>query len=101
DKKAVEELTGMLARAESQSAMASLAMALGYIGDCSAVTPLVAMLGNDTITDTARGFAAAALGLVAEKDDLPWNAPIAIDLNYRASVPSLNAPDGKGVLNIL
>ncbi|MEZ5980003.1 MAG: hypothetical protein R3F34_17565 [Planctomycetota bacterium] len=101
DKAAVEMLVDMLGRAESQSSLASLAMALGYVGDTSAVEPLVRLLGDETVTKTARGFAAAALGLVAEKDRLPWNATIAIDLNYRATVPTLNSTDGKGLLNIL
>ena len=60
------------------------------------------MLEANDKTDLARGFAAAALGIVADKEDLPWNTKISVDLNYRASSSTLNdAGGGTGILNIL
>jgi hypothetical protein len=101
DKNTVMQLVGMLGEAKSLATQASLASALGFIGDKRSVVPLVEMLEDSTMTPTARGFAAVALGIVADKEPLPWNSKIAVDLNYRASLPTLNTQDGKGVLNIL
>jgi len=101
DKNTVTTLVTMLGEAKSLATQASLASALGFIGDKRSVIPLVEMLENTTMTPTARGFAAVALGIVADKEPLPWNSKIAVDLNYRASLPTLNTQDGKGVLNIL
>jgi len=32
---------------------------------------------------------------------MPWNSKISVDLNYRASTPTLNDQEGTGILNIL
>ncbi|HKX45542.1 MAG TPA: HEAT repeat domain-containing protein, partial [Planctomycetota bacterium] len=101
DKNLVNDLIDMLKNSNTLATQAALASALGFIGDTRSVDPLVEMLENDTITDTARGFAAVALGIVADKEPLPWNSKIAVDLNYRASTPTLNDQQGTGVLNIL
>jgi HEAT repeat protein len=101
DKQLVDELTVMLRSAKSLAAQASIAGALGRIGDRRAIEPLVAMLGDDELTDTARGFAAVALGLVADTEPLPWFVPLARDVNYRAAPWTLNDPGGAGLLNIL
>lgn len=52
---------------------------MGFIGDKNSIEPLVGMLQNDSLTAGARGFAAVALGIVADKEDLPWNSKIALD----------------------
>lgn len=102
DKAVVQELITMLEDAPSLATQAALASALGFIGDRDSVDPLVTMLENKDLTDVARGFAAVALGIVADKELLPWNAKIATDLNYRASTTTLNQPDsGNGIINIL
>ena len=54
------------------------------------------MLDNEDITETARGFAAVALGIVADKELLPWNAKIGENLNYQAATPTLNDASGAG-----
>ena len=42
-----------------------------------------------------------ALGNVADKELLPWNAKIAIGLNYRAAPATLSDPlTGSGILDI-
>ena len=74
---------------------------MGFIGDKRSIGPLVAMLEDQDKTDRARGFAAVALGIVADKEELPWNSKIAGDLNYRASTATLNDTGGTGILNIL
>ena len=43
---------------------------------------------------------AVALGGIADKEPLPWNAKIAVNMNYRAAVETL-VESGAGVLEIL
>ena len=57
-------------------------------------------LQNESLTERARGFAAVALGIVADKELLPWNSKISVDLNYRAAVSSLS-DGGSGIVEIL
>ncbi len=102
DKELVPDLISMLNEAKSLATQASISAALGFIGDRRSIDPLIAMLENDSLTGSARGFAAVALGIVADKEALPWNSKIAVDINYRASTVTLNSADaGTGVLNIL
>ncbi|KAA3608034.1 MAG: HEAT repeat domain-containing protein [Planctomycetota bacterium] len=82
--------------------LSATATALGFIGDQRSVRPLVDMLQNDEVTPLGRAFAAVALGIVADKELLPWNSKIAEDLNYRAAVDTLTDPNGStGILDIL
>jgi len=101
DKTLVGDLTDMLREAKALSSQAALCSALGFIGDKNSVEPLLELMGNEQLTDRARGFAAVALGIVADKDPLPWNSRISAGLNYRASTETLNDPQGTGILNIL
>jgi HEAT repeat protein len=101
DKELVPDLIKMLEEAKGLATQAALASALGTIGDSRSIDPLVAMLENKDITDSARGFAAVALGIVADKEGLPWNSKLSVDLNYRASTSTLNDTEGTGILNIL
>ncbi len=101
DKKLVDDLIAMLQESTSLATQASLSTALGFIGDARSIDPLVQMLADKSITERARGFAAVALGIVADKEPLPWNTKIAVDLNYRASTETLNSQEGTGIINIL
>jgi HEAT repeat protein len=101
DRNLVNELVGMLKESKSLGSQASIVMALSFIGDSRSIDPLVSLLSDETYTETARGFAAVALGMVADRTMLPWNSDLSCDLNYRASTPTLNAVEGTGVLNIL
>jgi len=105
DKDAVPVLVDMLKDAKGLSAQAAIATALGTIGDANAVPDLVKMVRGETdeqMTDLARGFAAAALGITCDKELLPWNTKIAVNTNYRANVRTLTSPDsGDGILDIL
>ncbi|MCP3913951.1 MAG: hypothetical protein GY711_00165 [bacterium] len=100
DKAIVPELVTMLGEARSLATQASVATALGSIGDARSIEPLVGMLRTTDITDTARAFAAAALGIVCDKEPLVWNSRISSNLNYRASTVTLTG-SGMGVLDIL
>ena len=101
DKDLVPELVGALREAKSLSVQASLATALGFIGDSRSVDPLVGLLEKKDVTPSARGFAAVALGLVADKEPLPWNSKLAVDVNYRAATTTLTGGGATGVLDIL
>jgi len=101
DKELVPKLIDMLANAKGLATQAAISSALGMIGDQRSIDPLVEMLQNKDITESARGFAAVALGIVADKELLPWNSKIAVDINYLASTVTLNDQAGTGILNIL
>jgi HEAT repeat protein len=103
DKELVPELCTMLAEARGLSSQAAIASGLGFIGDARSVDPLIAMLQGEPqrLTAAARGFAAVALGLVADKEPLPWNAKISVDIDYRANTTSLTGAESTGVLDIL
>ncbi len=102
DKEIVPELITMLKEASSLSSQAAITSGLGFIGDARSIVPLIALLEDTQKTDRARGFAAVALGIVADKEDLPWNAKISININYRANTTTLTAPsEGTGILDIL
>ncbi len=101
DKNVVTSLTTMLKEAKTLSTQAAIASALGFIGDARSVDPLVEMLGDDELTGAARGFAAVALGIVADKETLPWNAKFSVDINYRANTTTLTGENGTGLLDIL
>ena len=101
DNTIVPDLIEMMGNAGTITTQAALASALGFIGDERSVNPLIEMLEDDALPETGRGFAAVALGIVADKEMLPWNSKIAVDVNYRASTSTLNSTDGIGLLNIL
>jgi hypothetical protein len=102
DKDLVPKLITLLQESKGLATQASLSSALGFIGDQRSIDPLVQMLQNESLTERARGFAAVALGIVADKELLPWNSKIGLDLNYRASTETLtNQASGTGILDIL
>ena len=97
----VPDLLVMLGQAKTLASQAAVASALGFIGDARSIDPLVAMLQRKEISETARGFAAVALGIVADKESLPWSAKVSININYRANTSTLTTPEGTGLLDIL
>jgi HEAT repeat protein len=101
DKSTAPELAEMLAKAQGQAAQASIATALGRIGDVRTIEPLLKLIDRKDLTASARAFAAAALGQVTDTDPMPWYTPIALDLNYVATTGTLLAGDGTGLLEIL
>ena len=102
DKSVVPQLLALLQEARGLASQASVASALGFIGDRRSVAPLTAMLANPELTPRARAFAAVALGLVGDKELLPWSTKIGLDLNYRATTQTLtDRTAGTGILDIL
>jgi HEAT repeat protein len=101
DKSVVPDLVTMLSEAKGLATQAAISSALGAIGDSRSLDPLVGMLGNSTLTQSARGFAAVALGIVCDKEDFPWNSKISTNTNYRANTVTLTGESGTGILDIL
>jgi HEAT repeat protein len=102
DKELVPELVKMLEESKGLATQAAISSALGFIGDSRSIDPLVAMLKNSQITQSARGFAAVALGIVADKEPFPWNSKISTNINYRANTTTLtDSSQGTGILDIL
>jgi HEAT repeat protein len=101
DKHVVPVLVDMLEKANALSSQAAIASALGFIGDSRSIDPLVEMLQRKDITDSARGFAAVALGIVADKETFPWYSKISTNINYRANTTTLTGENATGILDIL
>jgi len=90
DVQAVQTLIDYLQNAETIAESSSAAQALGLIGNRDSIGPLLTILKNKSKQPLQRGFAAVALGIIAEKADLPWNAVFSVNSNYRAKVAALS-----------
>ncbi|MFT4542192.1 MAG: HEAT repeat protein [Planctomycetota bacterium] len=101
DKELVPELIDMLGTAKGLATQAAISSALGAIGDSRSIDPLITMLDDKSVTDTARGFSAVALGIVCDKEPLPWNSKVSTSINYRANTTTLTGENGTGILDIL
>ena len=97
----VPDLCAMLEAARSQASQASIASALGQIGDTRSVAPLIAMLRDESLTDGARDYAAVAIGRVCDRFLLPWNTGMSTGVNYMARTAGLTNSEGDGVLDVL
>tara|TARA_R110002072_G_scaffold31466_3_gene96916 strand:- start:7963 stop:9738 length:1776 start_codon:yes stop_codon:yes gene_type:complete len=80
--------------------LSAIAGSIGFIGDKRSIQPLKSLLFNDQLGELARAFAAVALGGIADKESLPWNSKIGVNMNYRASVETLTNKQS-GILDIL
>lgn len=106
DKSIVSTLTGILADKENKTVavQAAVATALGFVGDYRTIKPLVDMLIDEKkeLSSESRAFAAVALGIVGDKEPFPWNYKVSQDLNYLATVETLNDQGSQtGILNLL
>lgn len=89
DTQAVPTLIETMKSAKTLGVSSAVAKALGLIGDQESITPLKDMANDSSIQEITRAFACVALGILGEKTDLPWNAEISANNNYRAQVPSM------------
>jgi HEAT repeat protein len=94
------QLIDALRSSQSQSTQAALARSLGQVCDSRAFEPLLAIARDKGSPGGTRSFAVIALGMLAERRDLPWYVPLARDRNYLAVTPTLLGGDGQGVLEI-
>jgi HEAT repeat protein len=92
-KEVVPVLVDVLRDARNKSFVVQSAVAdsLGYVGDYRALRAVLAVLKDENreFTNSARTFAAVALGLIGDKDMEPWNAKISTNINYFAFVETL------------
>jgi multidrug efflux pump subunit AcrA (membrane-fusion protein) len=101
DKNLAPELTQELRTATGQASQSWLAQALGMVGDSRSVPVLVEMVRDKGLTDMARGNLTSALGIVCDKDEMPWYHALSSRVNWRAATSTLIAGNGTGVLEIL
>ena len=79
----------------------SALLALAYVGDSRAVAPLLGILIDDRRTDVERAYAIVALGIICDKDIVPWNHPLAQDACWWSAPPTLLDPkNGLGVVDL-
>lgn len=100
DTELVPKLIEMLRSNASVPAQGAICYSLGNVGDVRAAQALVEMSADEELGATARSVAISALGLVADRYDLPWNTALSVNTNYRANPSSLSNPDIVGVLDI-
>lgn len=102
DRSIVDDLISLQKEARTTAVHAAIAQALGFIGDARSVDPLVRIVEDEKqqLTGLTRAFALVALGIIGDKEDLPWNAKISENMNYRAAVPTMLG-GAVGVLEIL
>lgn len=84
DKEAVTVLQKEIEASENSIAVhGAVTQGLGFIGDRSAVPTLIKFLKErDKYQDSTRAFAAVALGLLGDKDDIPIISKISEHNNY-------------------
>jgi HEAT repeat protein len=100
DREILTELIESLAGAKTLGSQSALAASIGRVGDARAVRPLLKLLRDQDVSVTTRAFAAAALGVVGDDEDLTWNSKLAVDLYYGLP-PSTLTDGGRGVLDLL
>ncbi len=101
DAAVVEELTRRLKKTHSREKRASIATALGFIGDKRSLEALIAMLekkGNDM--SPTRDAAMLAIGYMSDRTSTPWRSVLAHGTNYLAETRTLLNGKSTGVLNL-
>ena len=98
DERLLSELIDILSRCECDLSNITLAYTLGHTGDSRAVAPLLAMLADDQASERKRSWAIYGLGVVADREALPWTARYAMRVNYLAAPPTLTSRSGTGLL---
>jgi len=94
-------LTQALQDAPSPNSASFIAAAMGRSGDRSSLAALQETLESRRVSSWARTYAAVAIGILAERDTLPWRSILAWRSPYQARTESLYDGYGRGVLNLL
>jgi len=100
DSGVVTRLVGLLEQSSSLITRGGVCFALGHVGDASAVTALLELSRDEDTPDVARGIAIEALGIVGERDALPWNTVLSVGTNYAANPATLSDSATTGVLDL-
>jgi HEAT repeat protein len=99
-KEIVPLLLGELEKCQCLQSQRGVTTALGLVGDARAVEPLLALLEDEGQQKRSRAYAAQALGMLADKEMLPWSSKISRNLNYLANPTTLTSPEGWGILDV-
>ena len=94
-------LSRELDEAPSPNSASFLAAAMGRSGDLGSLMALQATIASKRASAWARAYAAVAIGMLAERSDLPWRSILAWRTPYEAQVLCLYDQEGRGVLNLL
>jgi len=89
DDGADEALIALLGQGHAVGVNAAAARSLGLIGGEPALRTLSAMAADPDQGSLARAFACVAIGMICEKTELPWNARLSADSNFRCLAPTL------------
>jgi HEAT repeat protein len=90
-----------LAESRDLYVRASVARALAFVGDVTAVDPLLELLSGRRVGESTRAFAAIALGVICDREPFPWNSKLAQDLGWFETPPTLHDPvRQKGVIDL-
>lgn len=100
DKTVVTPLVANLAENKSAGVAAGVARSLAFVGDRRAIAPLIETLDRKGLPATTRSYAAVALGLVGDRELVPWTQDLSGHLNYLALTETLHSTQLNGVLNI-
>ncbi|MFT7541434.1 MAG: hypothetical protein ACI9K5_002403, partial [Gammaproteobacteria bacterium] len=71
---------------------ASIASAMGWIRDPRALQILTRRMTDPTRSSISRGWAAVAIGRIADQEDWPWVARYSTNIQYDVSLPELLDP---------
>jgi len=74
DSSVATELAGLIEATESAETRASIAKALGFIGDQRSIDTLVALMNREGVEDATRERAVVALGYVADSALRSWRS---------------------------
>lgn len=74
---------------------------LAYVGDGQSLAHLYSILTGRRQSENARAAAVAAMGIIADKDLVPWNHAIGWDANWwKAPKTLLDPVDRRGILDV-
>ena len=85
----VPALVAYLAEADTLGECAGAASALALVGDESALDPLLELARDERAPPQRRGFAIAALGLLAERRAQTFHSELKADVNHLATTSAL------------
>ena len=97
----VNELIDQLGDDPSGSEALGLTRALAWTGDGRALPALLAYMSSEERVDAERSLAIEAMGWIADKERVIWDARISRGLNYIAAPQTLTDPWGLGILDTL
>jgi len=96
----VDELLGLEEECDCDVSRATIASALGYVGNKRAIEPLIAMLTDEEAHSRLVAMAADSLGRLADKEPRPFSLRLGGDLNYHEAPASLTDAWGWGILDL-